>query len=397
MLRVKSSENDSRKWSGRWVPGGEESCAYCDTGVDTCLGWRGDVWVRDDRLHEPTISDAPVRSWRQEVPAEGALGTVEQDGMSISISAQQVCDVRPVRLVRRTSTREAENRSAALDWLIAGLGVASVGTGAVLLADAGNTYPNDKTSRTYNPVGSGAVTAYGIGFIAAGVALGVIPIIDVVRAQETKVEVRDERLMGDVTERIACSRHPAAGATVDGQVGGRTFSLGVTDPKGKLKADLDDAIDGAFVPTSGAQMRVSVNGAVLDSVSLAEVRSARDQRAWSSVELEKCQAAVDIASCESVKRYLSAYPDGQHAGEARQLMAASQPKLTKLADDQRWTRVNVQACTRQKFDWANEIREACTPVSEYLAEYPDGEHAKAARAALQQGMDRADALDLTSF
>lgn len=166
--------------------------------------------------------------------------------------------------VRRTTRTDYENASAATDWLIAGTGVAIAGGGAATMIDAPNVAPNDTASRTYNPVGSDAATAIGIGAIGAGTALVVIPIVDVIRAQKTSVAVGNITQDGEIIKRgIPCEHVPYGSGSVSGAIAGQSVPLGTTDSAGKLVVDRQ------------AQMSISIAATEVGSASLAPVFAAR--------------------------------------------------------------------------------------------------------------------------
>jgi hypothetical protein len=156
--------------------------------------------------------------------------------------------------------------------------------------------------------------------------------------------------------------------------------------------DLDAVIDRDIV-LSDNDLRIFANGTEIASVPIDALRAKHHNRAWVAVDAERCRAAETLDACDSAERYVKAYPQGEHADEVRQLLAEAKPKLTHIADDQHWASVDVKACTQNNAEFGYVILEACKPVSGYLEAFPDGVHAKAARAAVEQGQARAEVVE----
>ncbi|HUF57750.1 MAG TPA: caspase family protein [Thermohalobaculum sp.] len=118
---------------------------------------------------------------------------------------------------------------------------------------------------------------------------------------------------------------------------------------------------------------------------LAALHQAKEDRVWQPV-----LAAADDAALESaLDAYVQAYPDGRHVEEARERLAALETaRMAHEAEDQLW---NDLAATTDE-------RALETALGKYLGTYPDGRHAdeagerlaalQGARAAREEEEDR---------
>jgi hypothetical protein len=131
-------------------------------------------------------TDKPVGKVVKEVPKKGAAAEVRQSGSTVVLTVAQACDRQEFRNVARTVDQEAFNASPTADYVALGAGILLAGAGVGTYVDAPNVYPKDENSRQYNPIGPGPAKAMGIGSMAAGGTLLLIPIIDAVRAAGTE-------------------------------------------------------------------------------------------------------------------------------------------------------------------------------------------------------------------
>lgn len=347
----------------------------------------------------PQVSDALVHTGSAEVIREdGVHATLKQDGTTVTLVASRSCNVIERPTVLRTTRKEFENKSATMDWILAGSGVAFLGLGVGVLVDVRNVFSTDKSSRTYNVFGPAGATAIGIGALAIGVGLLATSIVDVVRANKVVVEEQEITSNGKtVREGIRCTNSPARGAPVTGKVGDKRFDLGETNGDGKLTVDIDAAIDPTWtVPPPPQNMTVLVREADVGTVDLRALFTVREGRAWERVtkQLPNCASPARSTDCDAVKDFLARYGSGQHAAEARTVLDGSSAELHRLAEDEMWNarKDDVMACANKKSDSPSEIDSACSGAELYVKSFPDGPHFKEADAALRIGRARSRAL-----
>jgi hypothetical protein len=102
----------------------------------------------------------------------------------------------------------------------------------------------------------------------------------------------------------------------------------------------------------------------------------QEEAAWARVVLSECKAPTQLDGCNLVKDYLSSYPTGAHAAEARQALEAGAPLIAKLADERDWRVARPESCATPK-----EITD-CDGVTSYMAAQPAGAHVEEARRLL---------------
>jgi hypothetical protein len=110
----------------------------------------------------------------------------------------------------------------------------------------------------------------------------------------------------------------------------------------------------------------------------------RDDQEWFAIDTVKCKIPARVEACDGVRRYLQRRPDGAHAQEANQLLAAAQPALEKLQKDEvAWQKANRNECA------ARHTSDACVAVEAYEIQFPTGIHAEEAHRLLKAaGVDK---------
>jgi hypothetical protein len=112
-----------------------------------------------------------------------------------------------------------------------------------------------------------------------------------------------------------------------------------------------------------------------DAATSARVR---EETVWNKARVTGCELPVSLAGCDAVRIYLAKYPTGAHVDEANKALAAGQPQLEKLQKDENaWQQAGVTACR------APGGKDACLGVELYLTKYPAGLHADEARTLLR--------------
>jgi hypothetical protein len=282
-------------------------------------------------LREPKTQDTVVQTHRKVVDA-GARARVEADGAKLTVIATRRCAVRETREVDRTVTQERFNKTPETDWIAGVTGVITGGVGASFIALHQN-FPPDSSGTTgtgtQSTGNSGTFTqntavSLGAGLAGIGLALVAIPIVDAMRSSgsvETvsRIEV-DGGIVGPVSQ---CPEGPtvASQQAVMGRLRGPVpvdLPLGQTGDDGSLHVDLADAIPVRTVASAdGHRMSIMLNGIEAGSVDLAPVLAEQENRAWIAVDLEPCATTGAFDACGQLRRYLSQFPSGPHAGTVR--------------------------------------------------------------------------------
>ncbi len=229
----------------------------------------------------PVATDKLIRTIQSDTDNGGAVVEVKQTGTTVRLRVSDACDSQESQIVERTTVREAKNNSSTLDWTLAVLSGAAVGTGFGLVANAKRVYPNDDNSRLYNPTGPDSARVYGYTFIAVGAALLAVPIVDAIRANQSQTEV--DRLTvpsRDISMGHACPRRRLSAAAVSTVLTEAIPLLGRTDKYGRLSVDLDRVIDvDAVLPATQETIPILVNGKALGALEIGPLRALREERA----------------------------------------------------------------------------------------------------------------------
>ncbi len=122
----------------------------------------------------------------------------------------------------------------------------------------------------------------------------------------------------------------------------------------------------------------------------AAAQARRDEEeAWTKAAPIACASPTKLDSCAAVQRYLARYPNGQHAAEARTTLEKGKPGLENLQkDEDYWTsKSGRQPC--------KDIRSvsACEGVELYVTKYPAGLHADEARQLLEAVIEPASEVE----
>ncbi|HSQ66849.1 MAG TPA: hypothetical protein VLM85_26700 [Polyangiaceae bacterium] len=116
----------------------------------------------------------------------------------------------------------------------------------------------------------------------------------------------------------------------------------------------------------------------------AQASNPRDDAEWFRIDTVKCKIPARPDACSPVRYYLSHFPNGAHADEARELLSAAQPALEKLQkDDVAWQKASVSECRSKR------NAEACAGVEAYEMQFPTGMHGEEAHRLLKAaGVDK---------
>jgi hypothetical protein len=335
------------------------------------------------------VSRQPGRLRQETVATEGVAATVKFEKSVLTVFVGVACVRRGVRTTTITETRDHQNKDSGIDWLLAGTGVAAIGGGSILLADASKTYPNDTSSRQYNPTGPGTERAIGAGLVVLGAIVAGVAGYDGIAASGSETTKRNVEEPEEARGKASpCESHPRGGIPVvlkTSKAADAEITVGTTDKKGNLRVDLVDALpETPRLPTSKT-MSVVVDGNVFGTIDIAPVVVAREDAAWKRLYLSSCRLPSTSGSCDAVKKHLEVYPEGTHASEAEALLAASRPKLAALADDEAWAAAGGDDCADPKAADLNHLEAACKKVEGYLNDRMGGAHSEDARKSLKVG------------
>jgi hypothetical protein len=347
------------------------TCAGCAT-----IGYGAPVVVSERRV-----------GTRTETRSTGKSHVVsDQNGSLLTISVTRVCEADEIERYEVTERRERTNQSATGDWVMAAAGVVSIGTGAVLVGDASSTYPDDTTSKSYNPTGPTKERVWGGVLLGVGALLAGAAGYDVISVQggvDTKKEV--ERPGGAAKRNVPCGEGGVAEQTVELRAGADRFPLGHTDVSGKLSIDLVDVLPAPKLLPASRSAILFVGDESSRQVDLRPVVLGREKRDWDRLKTASCTNPSFTWGCLAVEGFLEDYPDSVHVDEARKLLEIGRPKIRVLKDHELWATMPVTACTDTKSASAADIDQACELVRGYLAAYPEGAHAAEAKRAVAAG------------
>jgi hypothetical protein len=110
-----------------------------------------------------------------------------------------------------------------------------------------------------------------------------------------------------------------------------------------------------------------------------EQNRVEQESAWNEADPDSCNNPTTLQACIGVRLYLSKYPAGSHAVEARRVIESSKSKMELLQkDDNYWTaESNFSGCA------AKHSPNSCEGVELYVTKYPKGLHIGEATELLQ--------------
>lgn len=344
-----------------------------------------EIGLRDPRTQERVVSTSTAQ-----VPVQGlASGRSEADGTLLMVEASHVCDTVTRSEVETTAVRERYNADATTTWAMGLGGVAAAAAGTAILVDSRNVYPNDETSRTYNPTGQDKAVLWGSALTATGVALATVAIVDAFRAQGEETHVSSASRDGTPEKRGTCSNAPLVGATIMGVAmgSGAKYRLGFTGDDGRLEVDLASVLPDDFDWTT-RRLEVLVETQAVGEVDLAATFALREAAAWDTLPIASCKNPKESTSCDPVREFLKKYPDGAHTAEAKALLEEMEPTLQDLYSRETWAGLSIAQCRDRAFETSTDGEVACIPVREFLNAYPDGAHSEEAGAILKEAEKR---------
>jgi hypothetical protein len=300
------------------------------------------------------------------------------DGTILKVLVTPQCADVEQQTVERTDHYEKTLKSDDVAWNTA-LSIVGAGPmigGTAMLADVPNVHDSNMNGRLYNEAGKEVAIGVGTMLLGLGLACALPPLANGIRATGSSEEKSMATRLGPtLKERVAC---PASlplppYAVVARFTNGQTVGLGSAQASDELHVDLRAALGPSILgmspaPTSVAiwinekfQTEIPTTG-LLDAAKTA--RDEADEAAWVQAEPSACR--LTQSSCGKVQGYLSKFPNGLHAEEARKLLAprtnvvAADPddaKLDAAADAAAAAYDKAETQALEKLD--KEVKKAC--------------------------------------
>jgi len=329
------------------------------------------------------VTDVPLSTGRQSNLTGARQGAIAQEGTRVSARLVEMCDVKQVDTIQRTSIREHKNDAPQNEWWAAIGGTVFVGAGALAVANPGTLQPKDKD------VSEKEVRGAGYAMLATGAVLLAVPIIDYFRVHRVaEHEVERVDVMGPTLQRnVPCAAAPRGTEVFARYPDGRNVRLGSTDAMGRLDADLASATPSDWFFPPNARAALFSDRGDLGDVSLTQLFVTREAAAWRAAESSSCATSVDEDACSTHAAYAQNYPSGVHVAEARLALDEASARRRLAAEEAAFAALDLRVCSAVKAD-RDAIEVACGPLSQYLAEFADGRHV----AAVQQASRPAQAL-----
>jgi len=343
------------------------------------LGALGSTGCATMGIGPPVVTDVPKGVEYRSIGNGSSDGIVTQDGLRVSVRVAQHCNVMRIDKIERTTIRKHENLTPQNDWWAGIGGAVLIAAGAVAIAKPATVQPSDGSASLEE------VRAGGYAMVGLGALLAAVPVIDYVRAnREAEHNVQHVEEPGPLVQHdIRCGAPPEGTELTSRGPEGRIISLGRTDPRGLVSANLDEVVPAAWAFSKDARLTVHLGDRPLGEIALKELYAHREAAAWQLAESSACRTSLDVTACDAQADYVSRFPDGAHAAEARQSIEDASARRRVAADDAAWAQLDTRACRTPAKQDPTIIEEACAPIERYLAEYPDGRHAETARDTLR--------------
>ncbi len=305
-------------------PNGWLGCAAVLAVAATTLG------CSEIRLQTVDTQTEVLSTHRKVVAGRSAKVRSRIDGTTLYLQTTQGCDEVQMEEVRTILTREGDE-DLTEEYTVLSLATIPLTTGIIMLLDAPNVYEDDRNSNRFNPVGPSGAYVGGTVLTVVGGFMALVPIIELVRAaaageeQETTTTRQGAVIESDV--QCDLSSGPIRTSVVL-RVGGQNITTPGTDHNGHLELDLAKAIPYS-VARKAVLVQVIVAGKVVGELDIEpildaqeEMRREQEAHAWQNVDQERCMGggSADPMACASVRTFLTRFPEGLHASEARDLL-----------------------------------------------------------------------------
>lgn len=219
--------------------------------------------------------------------------------------------------------------------------------GTAMIADSPNVHDSDLNSRLYNETGQEVVIGLGAALVGVGLACVLPPMVNALRAVGTSETRTTSQRQGAIIE----ERAPCKGlvtlptyAVVARFTTGHAVPLGGAMPNDQFDVDLRATLGPTILGMSPPPDKVAIwinekFQTEIPTSSIVEAarteRDNQDDAAWKAAEASACEASAQ--SCSGVSGYLSRFPNGRHAAEARKLL---QPRTNVVAGDGKQSKLN---------------------------------------------------------
>lgn len=260
--------------------------------------------------------------------------------LKVLVTAQ--CDEVERQTVERIDHYEKTLRGEDIAWntALSLLGAGPMAAGTALVADAPNVHDSDMNGRLYNEVGQEAAIGVGTALLGLGLACALPPLVNGLRSVGSSEERTTATRVGPtLRERVMCPGAlplPPYAVTArfsNGQTVGISNAAAGVELSVDLRTQLGPTLLGMSPPPPS--VAIWINGKFQTEIATADIlqgakvaRDASDDQTWLQAEPEACR--VVSSSCAKVQAYLSAFPNGLHAAEARKLLA---PRSNVVATD----------------------------------------------------------------
>ncbi len=321
------------------------------------------------------------------------------DDHVVRVAAVDACERRTVYDKDEVKHVEPVNESIGSDVTWGILGGLTAAGGTVLLVDSANVADNDPNQGAFNAVGPTAALGIGIGTLAIGVGLLIIPLVDGIRASRTRDDHRQYKEDGAITassEPCGAKGLPAGAVEVgaadvlpkldlsfEGDSEAWRLREVAGDGKKTFRVDLVQALPDAVLRAKArpARVKLGMGGVEVAAYETAALFAEADDRAWAKLaeSRKRCETPDSLDDCDDVARYSKSYPASKHASAAHELTKRAEPTFTNLRDDEAYARTQAASCKTP------ESEDACDALKAYLAEWPKGRHVTEGKAALAVG------------
>lgn len=110
-----------------------------------------------------------------------------------------------------------------------------------------------------------------------------------------------------------------------------------------------------------------------------EAKQKAEALAWVEADAPSCREPAGPDSCKRLEIYVATHPDGLHAVEAKAILNGAASRIEKLReDDGAWKKAGAAACV------PGASIDDCSGVEIYLTKFPAGIHADEARLILKK-------------
>jgi len=313
----------------RWLNGSALLLAACS--AFGCV----DISKTRVRTDENVIDKRP-----KVVPSARFAANVEVRDNILRVKIASQCSLVEEEKVEATEVSDKTVSSDARVWMtaLALAGSVPLTGGTVMLADSPSVYDSDLNARLYNQTGQETVIGVGTALVSLGLACVLPPMINGLRAVGSSETTTTTTRVGAVLEDKTPCRGltaPPSYAVVARFAAGQVVPLGAAVADDEFHVDLPRILGPTLLGMSPppASVAIWINEKFQTEVPTASIleaargsRETQDDVTWAKAEPSGC--AQTPTACAQVQAYLSLFPNGKHADEARKLL---QPRSNVVA------------------------------------------------------------------